>query len=191
MGSDQQQQASRVDKDTLFLQLAERDAEIHRLRGLIDSFLSVDIDTGLLNRNGLIDAVKRARLWWDRRREPFGVLAIRFPDMVGLTSSESNSFATRIAATLYDTGRAVDDVGRIDERTFLLVLREFQRHGALTVVGRMRIALREAMADPTLTSDLRFGLVVAVEGEAPSPDEYINMAVAAAEQAAPDIPRFA
>ena len=191
MTSDQGRDSPLVDVDSLIRQIAERDEEIRRLKGIIDSFLSIDIDTGLLNRNGLIDAVKRARLWWDRRREPFGVLAVRFPEMLRITEGEGNDFATRIAATLYDAGRAVDDIGRIDASTFILVLREFQRHGAMTVVSRLRIALREAMADPSLTSDLRFGLVVAVEGEAPSPDEYIDMAVAAAEKAAPDLPRFA
>ena len=151
-----------VDYDELSRQLAARDDEIRRLREIIDSFLSVDIDTGLLNRNGLVEAVKRARLWWDR-----------------------------IAASMYDTGRAVDDTGRIDERTFVMVLREFQRHGAMTVVSRMRTALREAIADPLVTGDLRFGLVVAIEGDSSSPEDYINMAIAAAEQAAPDIPMFA
>lgn len=180
-----------TDAETLEQILAEKDEEIRRLRSIVDSFLSVDIDTGLLNRNGLIDAVKRARLWWDRRREPFGVMAVRFPDMVDLSPAHTTDLASRIATALSDTGRAVDDTGRIDERTFIMVLREFQRHGAMTVVSRMRIALREAIADPSVTADLRFGLVVAVEGDASSPDDYINMAVSAAEQAAPDVPRFA
>jgi GGDEF domain-containing protein len=188
--SDPQKHAFPVDHD-LSRQLAERDDEIRRLRGIIDSFLSIDIDTGLLNRNGLLDSVKRASLWWDRRREPFGVMAVRFSDMVGLSHGHANDLAARIAACMSDTGRAVDDTGRIDERTFVMVLREFQRHGAMTVVSRMRIALREAIADPLVTGDLRFGLVVAVEGDASSPDDYINMAIAAAEQAAPDVPKFA
>ena len=189
--SDSHNHPSPIDQDSLSRQLAARDEEIRRLRGIIDSFLSVDIDTGLLNRNGLVDAVKRARLWWDRRREPFGVMAVRFSDMVGLGTEQANDLATRIAACMYDTGRAVDDTGRIDERTFVMVLREFQRHGAMTVVSRMRTALREAIADPLVTGDLRFGLVVAIEGDSSSPEDYINMAVAAAEQAAPDIPNFA
>ncbi len=189
--SDTQNYPTPVDDGTLARQLAERDDEIRRLRGIIDSFLSVDIDTGLLNRNGLIEAVKRASLWWERRREPFGVMAVRFSDMVGLNRDQANELASRIAASMYDTGRAVDDTGRIDERTFIMVLREFQRHGAMTVVSRMRIALREAIADPLVTGDLRFGLVVAIEGDSSTPEDYINMAVAAAEQAAPDVPKFA
>ena len=148
---DPQNHPTQLDEETLSRQLAERDEEIRRLRGIIDSFLSVDIDTGLLNRNGLVEAVKRARLWWDRRREPFGVMAVRFPDMVGLNRTVANELAARIAATMCDTGRAVDDAGRIDDRTFIMVLREFQRQGAMTVVSRMRIALREAIADPAVT----------------------------------------
>jgi GGDEF domain-containing protein len=182
---------SAVDDGTFSHLLAEKDEEIRRLRGIIDSFLSVDIDTGLLNRNGLVDAVKRARLWWDRRREPFGVMAVRFSDMVDLGSEEANDLASRIAASMSDTGRAVDDTGRIDDRTFVMVLREFQRQGAMTVVSRMRTALREAIADPLVTGELRFGLVVAIEGDSSTPEDYINMAVAAAEQAAPDVPNFA
>lgn len=189
--SEPHNQHSSIERDALAEQLAARDEEIRRLRGIIDSFLSVDLDTGLLNRNGLVDAVKRARLWWDRRREPFGVMAVRFSDMVGLEPDQANDLATRIAACMYDTGRAVDDTGRIDERTFVMVLREFQRHGAMTVVSRMRTALREAIADPLVTGDLRFGLVVAIEGDSSSPEGYIDLAITAAEQAAPDIPRFA
>ena len=179
------------DLETISGQLAARDEEIRRLRQIIDSFLSVDIDTGLLNRNGLIDAIKRASLWWERRREPFGVMAVRFPDMVGLSRDESNDLASRIAACMYDTGRAVDDTGRIDDQTFIMVLREFRRQGAMTVVSRMRIALRQAIADALVTGDLRFGLVVAIEGDSSTPEDYLNMAVAAAEQAAPDVPKFA
>jgi len=182
---------SPMELEVLARQLAAKDDEIRRLRGIIDSFVSVDLDTGLLNRNGLIDAVKRARLWWDRRREPFGVMAVRFPDMVDLDHAKAIDLASRIAATLYETGRAVDDVGRVDDRTFIMVLREFQRQGAMTVVSRMRIALREAIADSSLTGDLRFGLVVAIEGDSSSPEHYIDMAVSAAEKAESDLPRFA
>ncbi|HSL26524.1 MAG TPA: GGDEF domain-containing protein [Acidimicrobiia bacterium] len=171
--------------------LATKDEEIRRLRSIIDSFVSVDIDTGLLNRNGLIEAIKRARLWWDRRREPFGVMAIRFPGMVDVAPDVARELAVRIATALSDTGRAVDDTGRIDDQTFVMVLREFQRHGAVTVVSRMRTAVREAVADPALTADLRFGLVVAIEGDGARSEDYLDLALTAAEQATPDVPRFA
>ncbi|HEY7564090.1 MAG TPA: GGDEF domain-containing protein [Acidimicrobiia bacterium] len=170
--------------------LADKDEEIRRLRAIVDSYLSVDLDTGLLNRNGLIDAINRARLWWDRRREPFGVMAIRFPELAGRSGGESRQLAVTIARALADTGRAVDDTGRLDPHTFVIVLREFQQHGAITVVSRMRTAIRQAVGDPAVTGDLRFGFVVAVEGEAAGPADYLRMAVEAAEAATPDVPRF-
>lgn len=170
--------------------LADKDEEIRQLRAIVESYLSVDLDTGLLNRNGLIEAINRARLWWDRRREPFGVMAIRFPDMIDVHPEIARDLATPIAGALSDTGRAVDDTGRLDAHTFVVVLREFQRQGAMTVVSRMRTAIRQAVGDPAITGDLRFGFVVAVEGEAAGPEDYLRMAVAAAQAAAPDIPSF-
>lgn len=170
--------------------LADKDEEIRRLRAIVDSYLSVDLDTGLLNRNGLIESINRARLWWDRRREPFGVMAIWLPDMINLPSEVASDLAIPIAGALSDTGRAVDDTGRLDAHTFAVVLREFQRQGAITVVSRMRTAIRQAVGDPAITGDLRFGFVVAVEGEAAGPEDYLRMAVAAAEAATPDLPKF-
>lgn len=179
-----------IDPETYRKLLAERDEEVRRLRAIVDSFVSVDLDSGMLNRNGLIDAIKRARLWWDRRREPFGVMAIRFPYMIGLHPDVARELATPIASALADTGRAVDDTGRLDPHTFVVVLREFQRQGAITVVSRMRTAIRQAIADPAITGDLRFGFVVAVEGEGVEPEDYLRMAVEAAATATPDVPSF-
>jgi GGDEF domain-containing protein len=179
-----------IDLETYRKLLAERDEEIRRLRAMVDSFVSVDLDSGMLNRNGLIEAIKRARLWWDRRREPFGVMAIKFPDMIDLSPEVARELATPIAGALADTGRAVDDTGRLNPYTFVVVLREFQRQGAITVVSRMRTAIRQAIADPAITGDLRFGFVVAIEGEGVGPEDYLRMAVDAAEAATPDVPKF-
>ncbi|HKX76464.1 MAG TPA: diguanylate cyclase [Acidimicrobiia bacterium] len=172
-------------------QLAQRDEELRRLRGIVDSFVSVDLDSGLLNRNGILEAIKRASLWWDRRREPFGVMVIRMPRLADLTHNESLPVVNLVATALADTGRAVDDIGRLDSATFVLVLREFHRHGATTVVSRMRIALRQSIANPDLTDDIRFGLIVAVESGGYQPEDYLDHALAASLEATPDLHRFA
>ena len=186
---------SRVDPtseiDSYRRKLAERDEEIRRLKAVVDSFLSVDVDSGLLNRNGLLEAIKRASLWWDRRREPFGVMAIRLPRLADLDQSSVPDVITRVANALSDTGRAVDDIGKLDESTFVMVLREFHRHGAMAVVSRMRIALRQTIASPDLTSDIRFGLVVAVETGSYQPTDYLQLALNASLEATPDLHRFA
>ncbi|MEX0698562.1 MAG: diguanylate cyclase [Acidimicrobiia bacterium] len=177
--------------DSYRRQLAERDEEIRRLKAVVDSFLSIDVDSGLLNRNGLLEAIKRASLWWDRRREPFGVMAIRMPRLADLDPAAVPDVMARVANALSDTGRAVDDIGKVDESTFVLVLREFHRHGATAVVSRMRIALRQSIANPGLTDDIRFGLVVAVETGSHQPTDYLQDALNASLEATPDLHRFA
>jgi hypothetical protein len=51
--------------------------------------------------------------------------------------------------------------------------------------------LRHAIADPAVTAEMKFGLVVAVEGDAGRPETYLDMAVEAAHKAHPDVPNFA
>ncbi|HUO45231.1 MAG TPA: GGDEF domain-containing protein [Acidimicrobiia bacterium] len=177
--------------EALRRQLAERDNELRRLSAVVDSFLSVDVDSGLLNRNGILDAIRRASLWWDRRREPFGVMVIRMPRLADLDHASSLPVIARISSALADAGRAVDDIGRLDPATFALVLREFHRHGATAVVSRMRIALRQTIANPDLTDDIRFGLIVAVESGDYEPEDYLDHALTASLEATPDLHRFA
>jgi GGDEF domain-containing protein len=177
--------------DALRRQLEDRETEIRRLKGVIDSFLSVDLDSGLLNRHGVLEAIRRAILWWDRRREPFGVMVVRMPRLADLDPAASIPVVARAAAALADTGRAVDDIGRLDPSTFAVVLREFHRHGATAVVSRMRIALRQSIANPELTDDIRFGLIVAIEGGSYEPADYLDRALLASLEATPDLHRFA
>ncbi len=179
------------DVSGLLALIAQRDEEITRLRQLVDTFLPVDTDTGMLNRTGTIEAIRRAWAWWNRRREPFGVMVIIIPAMADRTPEEASQLARLVSLALSDAGRAVDDTGRLDTNTFVVVLREFQRHGAPTVVSRMRTTLRHAIADPDITTEIKFGLVVAVEGDGARPEDYLDLAVDAAKQARSDVPNIA
>jgi GGDEF domain-containing protein len=170
--------------------LESRDQEIARLNQLVDSFLAVDIETGMLNRTGLLEAIHRAWTWWNRRREPFGVMAIQIPEIAELSPEHAAAVASRVASALSEAGRAVDDTGRLDAQTFAVVLREFQLHGATSVVSRIRTALRQAIGDPAVTADMKFGLVVAVEGDGGQPETYLQMALDAADRAEPEVPNF-
>lgn len=180
-----------TDVSGLLSLIAQKDEEIVRLRNFVDAFLPVDIDTGLLNRNGTIEAIRRAWAWWNRRREPFGVMAVMIPAIEKISAEDSATVARLVSIALSDAGRAVDDMGRLDATTFVVVLREFHRHGAPTVVSRMRTTLRHAIADPLVTSEIKFGLVVAVEGDGAQPEDYLNLAVEAAREAESEIPNFA
>lgn len=179
-----------TDVSGLLALIAQKDEEIARLRNFVDAFLPVDIDTGLLNRNGTIEAIRRAWAWWNRRREPFGVMVVIIPAIEKISAEESANVARLVSIALSDAGRAVDDMGRLDATTFVVVLREFHRHGAPTVVSRMRTTLRHAIADPEITSEIKFGLVVAVEGDGAQPEDYLDAAVLAAREAESEIPNF-
>jgi GGDEF domain-containing protein len=176
-----------TDVSGLLALIAAKDEEIARLRNFVDAFLPVDIDTGLLNRTGTVEAIRRAWAWWNRRREPFGVMVVVIPAIEKLTAEESANVARLVSIALSDAGRAVDDMGRLDPTTFVVVLREFHRHGAPTVVSRMRTTLRHAIADPLVTSEIKFGLVVAVEGDGAQPEDYLDSAVEAAREAEPEV----
>jgi len=180
-----------TDVSGLLSLIAAKDEEISRLRNFVDAFLPVDIDTGLLNRNGTIEAIRRAWAWWNRRREPFGVMAVVIPAIEKLAADDAANVARMVSIALSDAGRAVDDMGRLDPITFVVVLREFHRHGAPTVVSRMRTTLRHAIADPAITSEIKFGMVVAVEGDGAQPEDYLESAVEAAREAESEIPNFA
>lgn len=180
-----------TDVSGLLALIDQKDEEIARLRQLVDTFLPVDVDTGMLNRTGTIEAIRRAWAWWNRRREPFGVMVIVIPAMADRSAEQAASLARLVSLALSDAGRAVDDTGRLDSQTFAVVLREFQRHGASTVTSRMRTTLRHAIADPEITAEIKFGLVVAVEGDSARPEDYLDLALEAARTARSEVPNIA
>jgi GGDEF domain-containing protein len=165
-------------------QLDSQREEIERLRRTIDAFIPVDVDTGLLNRNGLIDSIKRACLWWERRREPFGVLVLQIPGLAFAPSEQRQPLAMIVANSMIGTLRAVDDSGRLNESTYAAVLRDFVREGGPIVAARLRTALRTALgAEQGIATDLRIGMSVVVEGTTREPSHYLDVASQAAEQA--------
>jgi len=70
--------------DTLRNRLQEREDELRNLRLSLDVLTPVDLATGLLNRNGLLEAIENAARWMERRREQFGVVAIMVPGIQDL-----------------------------------------------------------------------------------------------------------
>jgi GGDEF domain-containing protein len=118
-------------------------------------------------------------------------MVIVIPAIADRTPEEAASLARLVSLALSDAGRAVDDTGRLDDHTFAVVLREFQRHGAPTVTSRMRTTLRHAIADPEITAEIKFGLVVAVEGDGARPEDYLDLAAEAARTARSEVPNIA
>jgi GGDEF domain-containing protein len=171
-------------------QLSSQRDEISRLRKTIDNFIPVDVDTGLLNRNGLIESIKRAALWWERRREPFGVLVVQIPGLSDVPMEQKHDLAMAVADTMLATLRAVDDTGRLEETTYAAVMREFEQAGGPIVAARLRTALRVALgAIPGAGDEVRIAMSVVVEGHVREPSHYLDIAIEAANQAHSDLPK--
>ena len=51
-------------------------AELDRIKFTLDVVGTVDLDTGLLNRNGIFESIQRAQRWLVRRGDIYGVLYV-------------------------------------------------------------------------------------------------------------------
>src|SRR3990172_12659883 len=98
--------------------LQEREDELRNLRLSLDVLTPVDLATGLLNRNGLLEAIENAARWMERRREQFGGGAIMVPGIQDLADDMARANAIRhLGASLAAAVRAVADGGRPDDST--------------------------------------------------------------------------
>lgn len=100
--------------------LQARDEEIATLRLQLDALSMIDIATGLLSKNGLLDAIEVSLLRLQRQQEPFAVLAFRVPgltDMLG--GDDSTGDVLRHFGSLFTTGlRELDRKARVSMDTF-------------------------------------------------------------------------
>jgi PleD family two-component response regulator len=123
---------------------AARD-ELDRLRLTLEVVGTMDLDAGILNRNGLLESLERGRRWLDRRGDIFGALVVRFPAMPVLDPQNADDLEIikHLAATIGAGVREVDEVARIDETTYGASLADL-KPGAIQVVADRVRALLEA-----------------------------------------------
>jgi len=114
---------------------ATRD-ELDRLRLTLDVLGTVDLATGILNRNGLLESLERGRRWMSRRGDIFGALVVRFPALPRLDPTHADDLETikHLAATIGAGVREVDEVGRLDDITFAASLADLNP-GAIHIVA--------------------------------------------------------
>jgi GGDEF domain-containing protein len=151
---------------------------------MMDAFLPLDIDTGLLNRNGLIEALRRCLLWWHRRREYFAVLVVHLPEIANSALEERPALVRHISATVAATLRAVDEAGRLDDATYVVVLRDFRREGVSVVAERIAASLRAAAGDISGSGpEPRMGICLVSDRKGFVPGHYLDAAAEAATEA--------
>ena len=121
--------------------------ELERLNLTLEVLGTVDLDTGLLNRNGLLEALERCRRWQARRGDVYGLLVVRVPWIAEMSASPTDEvdMAKHVAATIAAGLRDVDDVGRVKRDVFAGAL-STMRPGSIRVVGE-RVAQLVATLD--------------------------------------------
>lgn len=132
--------------------LATARAELDRLRLTLEVVGTVDLEVGILNENGIVDAIERARRWHARRGDVFGVLAILVPDDAG----DDPDTAVDVAATIAAGLREVDDVGRLSPGCYVGVLSDLVPGSLSVVADRIRgVMSRRSTDGATPTADGR------------------------------------
>ncbi len=134
-------------------------AELDRMKFTLDVVGTVDLDTGLLNRNGIFESIQRAQRWLVRRGDVYGVLYVRFPDLdVSNTGDPSYlELMKHLAATIGAGVRDVDEVGRAADNSFAAVLANLEPGALQTVAERVLKLLRQVIEAPNLTGDFQMG----------------------------------
>lgn len=118
-------------------------AELQQLRFTLDVVGTVDLETSLLNRNGIFEAIQRAQRWLIRRGDIYGALYVRFPEIETPEeqTAEHLELVKHLAATISAGVRDVDDVGRAEDNGFVAVLADLQPGTIEIVANRVRAML--------------------------------------------------
>jgi len=131
------------DREQLEARLESVTAELQQLRFTLDVVGTIDLDTSLLNRNGIFEAIQRAQRWLERRGDIYGALYIRLPNLEapdGHTPAHLD-LLKHLAATISAGVRDVDDVGRAEDNAFVAVLADLQAGTIEVVANRVRAML--------------------------------------------------
>jgi GGDEF domain-containing protein len=153
-----------------------RDMEIETLRLQLATLATVDPDTGLLNRNGIVEAIDTALQRHDRLEERFAVVVVGLRHASRRLREADPEEIRHVSALLQASIRALDRAGRLDETTFAVVLNLTGVAEPMAPVDRILAALRGAsiVEPPGEEPDLRVGLVLARQARTPTLDEVLT-----------------
>lgn len=128
-----------MDIEALRRRLEEAEATLARLRLVMEVVGTTDLATGIHNRNGVLEAIERRRRWMNRRGDMFGVLVVCFANLraLDLDQPDDVELVKHLAAVIGAGVREVDDVGRLDEKSFASVLADIKPGSMAVVVDRV------------------------------------------------------
>ena len=156
--------------------LAARDLEIEALRLQLAAFATVDPETGLLNRNGVVEAIETAIRRHARLAEGFAVVLVRATGDPGGPLTEDPEALRDASALLAASIRDLDRAGMLDETTFAVVLALTGEADPMAPVDRILAALRAAPVTerPAEEPELRVGIVLARGSRTPGLAEVLT-----------------
>lgn len=160
-------------------QLRRRTQELGMLRLQLAVLSTVDPVTGLLNRNGVGDALEIALERLHRLEEPFAAIGLALPGLRPLAEAEPGAGeenARHVAALLRGGLRAIDRVGRLDDVTFVVICPLIGRAEYRPPLARLQSLMTAVPFGIEGGADLqaRFGVVLVGAGRRPEVDEVIG-----------------
>lgn len=156
-------------------------AEIERLRLTLDVVATVDLDAAILNRNGLLESLDRARRWQARRGDVYGLLVVLLAEPL----PGDVALVRHVAATIASALREVDEVARVDGSAFAAVLGDIEPGSVEVVCRRVNDVLGTVVrSEPRFPGPSRLG-GIEILNTGPTSDEVLDAGLSLAADAPP------
>lgn len=123
--------------DAVQAQLDECRAEVSRLRLLVDVQATIDMATGMLNAQGMLEPLQTAMDRLGRTGESFAVCIVDLPQLADREQELTDGAMRHAGALLGATLRGMDRVGRLGNSSFLVVMPQMVFDAVGDVLGRI------------------------------------------------------
>lgn len=123
--------------ESLQAELANCRGELSRMRLLLDVQATIDLATGMLNAQGMLEPIQAAMDRLARLDETFGLCLVDIPGVLGHPAEDRDGAMRHAGALLAATLRGLDRVGRLGEASFMLVLSQVTEDTVGVVLDRV------------------------------------------------------
>lgn len=147
------------DPEMLRERVRQAESELARLELTLNVVGTVDLDAGILNRNGVIEAIDRGRKWMARRGDLYGLIVVSIPGLADLEPTQGLETVKHMAATIWAGLREVDEVGRLDSEIFGACLSDVHIDATEIVARRVHELVTAALGATTWSKGCRIGAI--------------------------------
>jgi GGDEF domain-containing protein len=163
---------------------------VSRLRLLLDVQATIDLPTGMLNAQGMLEPIQSAMARLVRTAESFAICVIDIPGLAGQPIGVRDAAMNHFGGLLSVITRRIDRVGRLSATAFLVVMPQMVEEAVDVVLSRIESGFD---AIPYETTDGRIDLkpayTVLLSPEDPmEPEPVLDAIDAARENSLPGSP---